>query len=553
MALKCENKLDFIEKLYEYMQDYDAIQTENKVCFLSGAFVFEDPKMNLFKLMTIDCDDYEVDTSRSGFFTKTHSSFFGKHKMTQKRISKKRNSKLARKQEPLNVNINFYRNHSKKQRTLLPKLHINFQYQILLKEPIQYICDNICLTKPEHPSCKDNYEKKQVILFYPFKMIQNDGQTQKSNNNGNNNGNNNNNNNGNNKDVLLKSQITNRKLNRKPNSSENPNPNIYLFVKLEESKIISYTHLKKAIMRYKLHMEKHTSHPLRREDQSEKSYDIFTELENIYNKKYIDKGKDTNELIKDFKTFCSKYKIDEQNNNEIPFKVTRGNMGKPIISRFIKSFTKSFTNTLRRKKKISNIHKKKSQITNKDIENAINLINIILQPEIPMKKNSSSSRANSIDNSPIPESGQGSKSRLSIELDELSDDRSSGVFSNSSPIPTPNSIDSFLPRLNLSEESTLIAYNLIQYFVQSKYEYFQHYLEENERADTLFIEYLAKNLDIKEDVLEKIKGKQTNYNEKIRSSNELFIPYEISEKIIDKILTPNKHIFRRSLHYGSDA
>jgi hypothetical protein len=65
------------------------------------------------------------------------------------------------------------------------------------------------------------------------------------------------------------------------------------------------------------------------------------------------------------------------------------------------------------------------------------------------------------------------------------------------------------------------------------------YTPENKTADESFIEYLSKEFGLNPETKQILRDNITFYNANVRSSNELFIPYEISKKLVDKILEEN--------------
>lgn len=271
-------------------------------------------------------------------------------------------------------------------------------------------------------------------------------------------------------------------------------------VKLEESEIISFKHAIEAIKRYTLKQEKSTDHPLRREDQSEKSYDIYSDLYAILNSNY---SGNVDNLKNDFKKFClSKYTV-KKNNNKNTFtkklsrKLSRTFSHKLSTGSYQKLTNNKYNNAL-----------ETGKITPKNIDDAIALINTILSE----KTNTSN--------------------RKSINSGVSSKGNSHYSARPNSPIPS-NSHNS--PNSKRNSRIT-IEKVLLYLFVQNNYKLFQKYLHQN--ADKMFMYYLATELQL-EILTETLHTKQDFYNENIRSSNEIFIPYEITQKIIGKIIEEN--------------
>ena len=143
-GLTCKNKIDFIKKLYQYMQEYDRQYPNNKVCFISGAFVFEDPGLKLFDFMKKeDCEQYILNKSRSGILTKTHGSFFAKNRMITRRITNKNINNINNiNNNAYKINTVFSNKHSKKKGIFG---YSDLQHQVIIDPPINYICDEKCI------------------------------------------------------------------------------------------------------------------------------------------------------------------------------------------------------------------------------------------------------------------------------------------------------------------------------------------------------------------------------------------------------------------------
>lgn len=215
---------DFVKQLYILLKS-------NKLCFLSGSFVIEDPQLKLFNsLIDINSNGIsKLDLTRNNLLTSTHSVFLRKSVFTKKRQT----SRISNPYKLDDVFINTYCKIKAKvvQKAGLRK-EVLLQYQrVIVKDTdnLQYLCDDCCLNKTDYPKldvctdlyCKNNMETKGVILFYPFKIY----------------------------------------------NEKDPNDyKIYLFFKLEGYEAISYKHMKAAQNRYVLHKLKKQTHIIRRED-----------------------------------------------------------------------------------------------------------------------------------------------------------------------------------------------------------------------------------------------------------------------------------------------
>lgn len=219
-----------IETLFEPSKIYDFIEVlydkliENKICFLSGSFVFEDPELKLFyTLCGLDKSARtKLNLTRAGPFTATHSVFL----LNDYFKSLRSISSNCYLDDEFNKKINTI--------NILGK-ELQLQYQRNIIKPFEYLCDKCC--KDPHKDihlcsdiyCNNNKEIKGAILFYPFRVIQ---------------------------------------------DLDNGNKRIktYLFFKLEGYEALSLKHSIAAIKRYVLKKEKKLSHPVRREDQKYKKH-----------------------------------------------------------------------------------------------------------------------------------------------------------------------------------------------------------------------------------------------------------------------------------------
>ena len=167
-------------KAFEFVKQLYNLLKADRLCFLSGSFVIEDPHLRLFNSL-IDVSSKELsnlDLTRNNLLTKTHGVFLRNSVFEKKRIT-------SNKANPYKLDMKFREDYCKIKAKVIQrsgfKKTVLLQYQrVIAKEEykLQYLCDDCCFKKNTDDRaecctelyCENNKETKRVILFYPFRI-----------------------------------------------------------------------------------------------------------------------------------------------------------------------------------------------------------------------------------------------------------------------------------------------------------------------------------------------------------------------------------------------
>lgn len=280
--------VDFIRLIYDKL-------IESDMCFLSGAFVFEDPNLELFNTLisSDDISNNDIDLKRNGIFTSTHNVFFNA-KTFKERLTSKSSDYL--------LNNTFHKIFN-----TLPNGKNNLQYQRVLDVYLSYLCDKCC--------------QKQTLKENNTNNVISESVNTTSNNSDNNSDNSSNIRKSINKinDISnnVSSNVSNNVSNNKTSSNKDCTPtyckknketkrillfypfqiekqdgsdkHTYLYLKLENNLAQSLYHQKRAMDRYVLFRSKKHTHKSRREDNrknKQKFYNSNSKNTKLFKKLY---------------------------------------------------------------------------------------------------------------------------------------------------------------------------------------------------------------------------------------------------------------------------